>query len=265
MRSVKRVVGAVLLLSSVLLLPGVLLAADSRTVEPAASDPAMEQLLRMANHLSQLKAFSVSLQTGYDVVQDSGQKIEFGERRDLTLVRPDRFRVDATASDGGESVTLFDGKTLTVYDQDEGVYATLDRAGDIDSAIAYFVKDLQMRLPLALLFVTGLPNELERRVTEAAIVETTRVGGTPCLHIAARAESVDVQIWLPTSGDPLPRRIVLTYKNDAGQPQFWADFSDWNLAPAAPDALFRLAVAQDATRIPFLAKVHPVDRQGEHQ
>ena len=204
MQLAKRVMGAAALLLSVLLLPGVLLAADSQSAEPAAPDPAMEQLLRMANHLSSLKAFSVALQTGYDVVQESGQKIEFGEQRNLTLVRPDRFRVDATASDGGESVTLFDGKTLTLYDKDEGVYATTERPGDIDSAIAYFVKDLQMRLPLALLFVTDLPKQLERRVTEAAIVETTQIGGAPCLHIAARAESVDVQVWLPTSGDRCP-------------------------------------------------------------
>lgn len=268
MQSPKRMMGAAALLLSVLLLPGMLLAAESPPAAPAAPDPAMEPLLRMANYLSSLKAFSVALQTGYDVVQESGQKIAFGEQRHLTLVRPDRFRVDATASDGSESVTVFDGKTLTLYDKAEGVYATTEHPGDIDAAITYFVKDLQMRLPLALLFVTNLPQQLERRVTEAAIVETTQIGATPCLHIAARTTSVDVQVWLPTSGDPLPKRIILTYKDDAGQPQYWADFSDWNLSPTAPESLFRLAMAPDATPIPFLAKVHPAepaDNPGAHQ
>lgn len=267
MQSMTRVMGAAALLLFVVLLPGALPAAESPPPDaPATPDPAMEQLLRMANQLSALQAFGVSLQTGYDVVQESGQKIEFGEQRELTLVRPDRFRVEVTAGDGGESVTLFDGKTLTLYDKGDGVYASTEHPGDIDATIGYFVKDLQLRLPLALLFVTDLPRELERRVTQADIVETTRIGGTPCLHIAARTETVDFQVWLPVSGDALPRRIVLTYKDDEGQPQFWADFSDWNLSPDTDVSRFRLAMPEGATRIPFLAKLHPagpVANQGD--
>jgi hypothetical protein len=54
----------------------------------------------------------------------------------------------------------------------------------------------------------------------------------PCDHLAVRtAGGVDFQVWIAQGDEPLPRRIVITYKDENGQPQFWADFSNWNLAP----------------------------------
>lgn len=223
--------------------------------ESVSKGPAMDQVLRMADFLAQLKQFSVTIDSGYDVVQESGQKIEFGERRRLTTVRPDRLRVDAERSDGVKAMTVFDGKSVTVFTPQSNMYATAEIAADIDGAIIHFVKDLRMRMPLALMFVTSLPRELEQRSLSADIVETTPLFGTPCVHIAGRGENVDFQFWIPAEGDPLPRKIILTYKKETGQPQFWATFSDWNTSPNPPDSLFTLEIPKDAGRIQFLAEI----------
>lgn len=225
------------------------------SADAAIPNPAMEHLMRMANFLAQLKEFSVTLHSGYDVVQESGQKIEFGENRKMTVVRPDRFRVDVERSDGESFTSVFDGKTVTVFSPKKNLYAATEVQGDIDAAIRHFVRDLNMRMPLAMLWVTTLPQQLEQRAIEADIVETSSLQDTPCFHLAVRGESVDFQLWLPTTGDPLPRRIILTYKNADGQPQFWANFSDWNTAPNPPAALFTLDIPKDAGRIEFLARV----------
>jgi hypothetical protein len=201
------------------------------------------------------KESSVMSQSGYDVVQESGQKIELAERRKLTLVRPDRFRVDAEGADGDASTAVFDGKAITVFNPKQNMYASSEVQGDIDAAIRHFVRDLKMRLPLAMLWVTTLPSEFEKRVAGADIVETASVQGTPCAHVAGRGETVDFQLWLPTTGDHLPRRIILTYKNEEGQPQYWANFLDWNLAPNPPATLFPLDIPKEAQRIEFLSRV----------
>jgi hypothetical protein len=163
--------------------------------------------------------------------------------------------VDVERGDGESSTAVFDGKAITVFNAKQNMYAVSEVQGDIDTAITYFVKDLRMRLPLAMLFVTALPRELEQRVRGADIVETASLQGTPCVHLAVRGDSVDFQLWLPTAGDPLPRRIILTYKNEAGQPQYWANFSDWNLSPNPPGSLFSLDIPKDANRIQFLSQV----------
>jgi hypothetical protein len=165
------------------------LAADAGT-----ANPAMEQLMRMAGFLSQLEQFSVTLRSGYDVVQESGQKIEFGERRELVLVRPNRLRVDIERSDGDASRIVFDGQSITVFDASRNMDASSETQGGLDAAIMHFVKDLKMRLPLALLLVTILRDELEERVQEARIVETAMLDGKPFLHLAARADSADFQV-----------------------------------------------------------------------
>lgn len=259
MNRVKKTILFGTLLLAVLLAAVPLLAAEGPAANTAATpekpNPAMEQVMRMANFLAQMKEASVTLQTGYDVVQESGQKIEFGETRKLTLVRPDKFRVDVERSDGEKSSAVFDGKQVTVFQPKQNMYAVSEVPGTIDAAIIHFVKDLKMRLPLAMLFVTVLPDELDKRALGADIVENATVQGTPCVHIAGRGETVDFQVWVPTSGDPLPRRIVLTYKNEEGQPQYWANFSDWNLSPNPPASLFTLDIPKDANRIEFLAKI----------
>ena len=41
----------------------------------------------------------------------------------------------------------------------------------------------------------------------------------------------EVENGVAQGSEPLPRRIVITYKDEAGQPQFWADLSNWNFSP----------------------------------
>ncbi len=49
---------------------------------------AMSLLEKMAVFLSQTQRFSVDIRSGYDVVQKSGQKIEFGEVRQVRSAVP---------------------------------------------------------------------------------------------------------------------------------------------------------------------------------
>jgi len=48
----------------------------------------------MSEYLAQTERFSVVVRDGYDVVQESGQKLEFGEVRKLTVSRPDHLRIE---------------------------------------------------------------------------------------------------------------------------------------------------------------------------
>jgi hypothetical protein len=181
----------------------------------------------------------VTIHDGYDVVQESGQKIEFGELRKVTVSRPDRLRIEVERSDGQKGSVFFDGKDITVYTADKNIYATAPRQGTLDQAIRYALDDLKIRMPLALMLLSRLPTELDTLGVSADYVETTTVMDVPCDHLAARtAGGVDFQVWVAQGNEPLPRRIVITYKNENGQPQFWADLSKWNLAPDVSDALF---------------------------
>ncbi len=236
------------------------LPASQATVEPQGDARAL--LMRMADFLSKTPRFSVSIRNGYDVLQESGQKIEFGESRKLTVSRPDRLRAEVEQSDGDRNMILFDGATITAFDATQNVYAQTARSGGIDGMIIYFLKDLHMRLPLAMLLVSRLPDEFERRTQSVDYVEKTALYGTPAHHLAGRTDTVDYQIWVAEGSQPLPLRVVLTYKNAEGQPQFRAQLSDWNLAPEVTESMFAFTPPLGSEKIPFPAQVPLIDSQG---
>jgi hypothetical protein len=92
------------ILMLVLSLVGTLAGAQTpRTAASERNERAMSSLKRMADFLSQAQRFSVMVDIGFDVVQDSGQKIEFGETREIVVRRPAHARVDSTKRDGGTS------------------------------------------------------------------------------------------------------------------------------------------------------------------
>src|SRR5262245_12622766 len=88
---------------------GLLLAGIRPPAAGAEVNAAAVRIEAMAKLLAKSQRLSVAVDCSYDVVQDSGQKIEFGERRQLTLRRPDRARVEATRRDGSRTGLIFDG------------------------------------------------------------------------------------------------------------------------------------------------------------
>jgi hypothetical protein len=212
-------------------------------------------LTRMGEFLAGAKGFSVSVRGGYDAVQESGQKIEFGDTRKVTLSRPDRLRVEGERSDGTKTLVVFDGKEIVLIDRTSNVYATAPQPGGVDATVVYFVRDLGMRLPLAVLLVSQLPAELKDRVRQVDYVEKTSIDGAPTHHLAARTDTVDFQVWVADGDTPVPQRVVITYKQAKGQPQFWAQLSDWNLSPAIDDSTFVAKPPEGAQKIAFAAQL----------
>jgi hypothetical protein len=238
--------------------------APAAAPQPTASQAqAREILMRMARYLSTLPAFSVTVNSNYDVLQASGQKIEFGERRKLVVNRPDRLSVETERSDGARTAAVFTGTDMVLVDLTNGVYASERQPGSLDEGILHFVSDLGMRLPLAALLMSRLPLEFERRVRSIDYVEKTNLFATPSHHLAARGDTVDFQVWVTDGAQPLPLRVVLTYKNEPGQPEFRANFADWNRAPVITAATFKPPIPDGAHKILFAAQLEAVRAAGQ--
>ena len=239
-------------------------AAVSSTATPVAvaERDAKKILMSMAEFLAKAPRFSVNLTGSFEVLQVSGQKIEFGENRKITVSRPNGLRVEVEHSDGEKHLVLYDGKEITTFSPTQNVYAQVSKPGGIDEAVTYFLKDLHMRLPLAALLLSRFPAELESRTQALDYVEKDVIHGIPVHHLAGRTETVDYQVWVPAGAQPLPLRVVLTYKNAEGQPSFRAAFSDWNLAPEIQDNQFAFTPPEGARKIAFLAQLPQVALEG---
>ncbi len=47
-------------------------------------------------------------------------------------------------------------------------------------------------------------------------------------HLHLRNDMTDAQVWITKGNNPLLHRLVITYRHENGQPEFRADFHDWN-------------------------------------
>ena len=91
-------------------------------------------------------------------------------------------------------------------------------------------------------------------------VESTDIYGVPSDHIAGRTDSVDFQFWVTEGDHPLPLRVVITYLHAPGEPQYWANFTDWNATPKFKKDEFQFTPPKDARQIPFAVQLKkPVD------
>ena len=114
-----------------------------------------------------------------------------------------------------------------------------------------------MRLPLAMLLVSRLPAELDRRVQTLDHVEKTNILGVPSHHSAGRTDTVDFQVRL-RRGTSRYLRVVLTYKDAEGEPRFRAQFFDWSLSPEITDSMFAFIPPEGAEKIAFLPQLRAV-------
>jgi len=231
---------------------------------PAAATPAQDPaaralLLGMANFIASAPGLSVTMRSGYDAIQADGQRIEFGERRKILMQRPDKLRVEVERSDGERGGVTFDGRWITAFNASDNVYARVEKVASLDETLVYMVRDLRATVPLARMLTTGFPADVEKRAAEVTLVEECTLFDVPTDHLAVRTADVDMQLWIAQGAEPLPRRVVITYKNAPGQPQFRAELYDWKIAPQVDASAFTFVPPVGAEQIMYLAPRPPAD------
>jgi hypothetical protein len=87
------------------------------------------------------------------------------------------------------------------------------------------------------------------RVRAGTYLGLHQVNGVKCHHLAFRQDVIDWQIWIEDSDHPVPRKVVITYKEQPGHPQFTAILDKWELSASAPDSAFEFSPPAGAKRI----------------
>jgi hypothetical protein len=211
-----------------------------------------EEILRSSlTLLRDAKAVSVRAVVSNDEVVTTGQKLQRTQEGILKIRRPDRLRIDLIADRYSRSI-LYDGKTLLVYDPDQKFYATFPAPNTIDATAKTAREKLGLDLPLSQLFASDPIAAINNPSRIGTYVGLHRIGTTICHHLAFSQNNVDWQIWVAAEGQPVPRKIVIDYKNLPGRPQYIALLSDWNFAAKLDDATFRFAAPGDAQKIEFI-------------
>jgi hypothetical protein len=217
-----------------------------------APEPDPRQILqKMCDFLKSQPQFTYKAEVADDQVYYGGKKLQYGIDMETLVRRPDHLRVNAEG-DLVDKQLYFDGKTLTLYDKDQNVYATMTVPPDIEGALEKANKDFGLRVALTDLASPKLCDLIEKRIKHALYVGLHKVRGVPCHHLSLDSEAAQLQVWVDAGGQPVPRKIVITQKRLSGSPQWIAYLYDWSFSPQLPDELFAFTPPQGAEKIKFL-------------
>ncbi len=73
-----------------------------------------------------------------------------------------------------------------------------------------------------------------------------------CHHLAFRQKAVDWQIWIDAGDEPVPRKLVITFKQQAEQPQYTALIHRWDVNPKLGDEMFQFQPPAGVRKVDFL-------------
>ena len=228
-------------------------AVSTGPAEPQIEERASQALRAMSDYLKASKSYSFHADIDWDDVLPSGQKITFTAVSEVNLRRPNGLQAEQIA-DTGTKRFWFDGKALTLFDPVRHTYAVEPFSGNTDQALDHMIKTLHFTLPLSDFVYENPAKALTGTARYGFVVGRSNVDGIPCQHLAFVDSHIDWQLWIDAGRIPVPRKLVINYKNLPGSPTFSATLSDWDFSTRLPDSLFVADIPGDAVRLPFLKK-----------
>ena len=225
--------------------------------EPAADTtpgPDIDQmservLLDACGYLRSADHFSVNVESSYEDVLTTGTRVEYSRQASVVLERPDHLRIDSE-SDKGRRSFFYDGKTVTVYHPDERVYAVFAAPPTIDAMIdAAEARGVSM--PASDLLMNQPCQALGDHLQTGTYAGRHYLDGNWYHHLLLSTDAVDVQLWVAGGDAPEIRRLVITYTNKPGEPQYRAMLRDWDFDPAIDSSTFTFTPPADARKVAF--------------
>jgi hypothetical protein len=203
------------------------------------------------------KQFSFKARTLRVYADADGKFLHIEHNLKVLVRRPDGLRVD-TDGDDGSGQFLYDGKAVVLYGAAKNEYVRLPAPNTIGAMVEEVVFRTGVDFPLAN-FLTDAPGDaILSGVTMGKVVNTVTIDGVPCLHlILFQPPGVELELWLEKNDRSLPRRLFLTYRSVPGQPNFIAEFSDWNISATPTDADFAFTAPAGAKQVEPAAMVGP--------
>jgi hypothetical protein len=221
------------------------------TTPPPIVAQQADQLLKEASaYLASADQFTFHADITFDHVLPSGEKLQFSASEDAALLRPGRLYVE-WSGDLGNRQFWYDGTSVTLYDPASPFYATESAPADIDSMLDKVLSQLDFSPPLSD-FLYARPYDRVRANIQFGIdLGLNDVDGRSCHTLAFVEKNIDWQIWIQAGPQPIPCKLVITYKTMPSQPRFRAEFTDWDFDPRIAGPVFTPDLPAGVQKIPF--------------
>jgi hypothetical protein len=224
------------------------LAPGSRLIEPRVQ----ELMHRMSDRLAQVNALALEAEETYDEVPADRPRTQLMNVRHVAMRRPDRLVADA-AGDAQNRAIWYDGRTASSLDREQNVWTSGAVPPTVDGALDWVFDQTGTVVPLADFLYVDVYDRMMSDVQRGVYLGVHEAAGVPCHHLSFEQATIDWQLWIDAGPEPLPRKLVITYKTEDEVPQYSVTIRKWNVKADLPEALFHFTPPAGAKRIDIAA------------
>ncbi|MGO8677788.1 MAG: DUF2092 domain-containing protein [Limisphaerales bacterium] len=224
------------------------LSATAAGDKPAVDARADEWVKRMGEYLGQAPFFSASAEVWQDVQLASGQRVQAGRTIELRVRRPNRLRAEVRSTRRNREL-VYDGNAITLLNRAQNFYGTVRASGSLDEVMDLASERFGIPMPLEDFIRSDPHKDLLGKAASGVDIGPVTVLGVPCEHLAFTQDNIDWQLWIEEGPRPVPRKFVITYKDEPDSPQFTAVFSNWDFTTKLPDFVFKFEPPAGASKI----------------
>lgn len=203
----------------------------------------------MSAEIASLDSFVITGEGYVDTSLVAGQVIEHSMDVTLQMKRPGAMRITNRDAESTKEI-YFENGIFTVYNDALKFYAQTDIPGDVDAAARFAVDEIGIDAPMLDFVVNDVGKYLLEDSESIDYLGLSLFRQMTYHHIGIRAPEFDLQIWIPAEGPPLPGKLAISMKWEAGSPRSVL-FFNWNTNPDIGAEAFSFVPPASATRIEF--------------
>ena len=211
-------------------------------------------LSNIGAYMRVLENFNIRSTHTVDEVLDSGAKVQLSSLHMLYVSRPNRLRVDIEG-DGESRGIWYSDKEVTMFDRKRNQCGSITAGETIAETVTELGEKYGLAIPLSDLLSAYAYAEAAGRILTSEYIEASEVLGYKCHHLAFTGVEVDWQIWVSAEVAPLPRKMVITYKDRPGTPRYTVLVHSWDQLFDISASFFEFKAPAGAERIEIVPVV----------
>jgi hypothetical protein len=231
--------------------------AQEKTLDPKAQ----ELLLKMTAYLRFANSLSFQAEISRDEVLTTGQKIERNAVADFVVHRPNLLRA-MYDGDRRDVTFYYDGTNFTMVEPDKNVYGVIQAPSELDGLFQMLEEKYGISLPMGDLMSTDVYGRILEQIQDSRYIGLSKIRGVSCNHLSFTLETIDLQMWIAEGKEPVPCKFLITYREEAGAPQYSAILSNWNFSELSPkDPRFAVEIPPNSNPVDFIRNTSAEEEQ----
>jgi len=238
------------------ILVGILLLAVSMNAraQGPGNDPAALQILdHMSDVIGELGSCSYTVNVWRDVNDPDLGLVTHFIANEVYMRGPNKMLIDSKSGVDHRGY-WYDGTTITYYSYDENNYAAIKAPATILETIDAINRDYGIDFPAADFFYPTFTDDLIENSDRIVFLGKKNVEGRDCFHILAKFKTMGVQLWIANDSLNLPVKYSIVDYDQKNAPRYEATFSNWQINPVLPSAIFDFVPPAAAAPIRLVPK-----------